>query len=54
MSDKERSCWYALFISIVTHKEAAEALSLMDVLKDGEHDKRKKRCGDGQRCSSRI
>ena len=38
MSDLQRSCWYALFISIVKRKEADEALRLMCVLKEGKAD----------------
>lgn len=39
MSDKERSCWYALYLSIVKHIEADESLRLMGVNKECSSDK---------------
>lgn len=39
MSDNlQRSCWYALFLSIVKNKEADESLKLMGILKEGKAD----------------
>jgi len=38
MSDKERSCWYALFLSVTKHMEADDSLRAMGVLKENKAD----------------
>lgn len=38
MSDKERSCWYALLLSIIKNMEADESLRAMRVFKECAHD----------------
>lgn len=40
MSDIERSCWYALYLSLVRHMEADDSLRAMGVLKEGKFDKK--------------
>ncbi len=39
MSDKERSCWYALLLSITKDMEADESLRVMGVMKECKKDK---------------
>lgn len=41
MSDLYRSCWYALFLSIIKGVEADDSLRVMGVLKEGKIDQSK-------------
>lgn len=39
MSDKERSCWYALLLSIIKNMDADESLRIMRVSKECVYDR---------------
>lgn len=41
MSDLYRSCWYALFLSVIKGIEADDSLRAMGVLKEGKIDQSK-------------